>query len=39
MNHLGLTTASRALFYGPFLIYVLLPLLDLRFGPTARTLR
>ena len=34
MNHLGLTTASQALFWvGPFLIYVLLPLLDLRFGP------
>src|ERR1700676_350890 len=34
MNHLGWHTASQVLFWiGPFLIYVLLPLLDLRYGP------
>jgi alkane 1-monooxygenase len=34
MNQLGAQTASQALFWiGPLLIYVLLPLLDLRFGP------
>ena len=34
MNQLGWHTASQALFWiGPLLIYVLLPLLDLRFGP------
>ena len=34
MNQLGATTASQALFWiGPILLFVLLPLLDLRFGP------
>ena len=34
LNQLGATTASQALFWvGPFLIYVLLPALDLKFGP------
>ncbi|OHU93286.1 alkane 1-monooxygenase [Mycobacterium talmoniae] len=34
MNRAGWHTASQALFWiGPFLVYVLLPLLDLRFGP------
>jgi alkane 1-monooxygenase len=34
MNQLGAHTASQVLFWiGPLLIYVLLPLLDLRFGP------
>lgn len=33
LNHAGWTTASQALFWvGPFLIYVLLPFLDIRFG-------
>lgn len=34
LNQLGWTAASQAFFWiGPFLIYVLLPALDLRFGP------
>jgi len=34
MNQLGWRSASQVLFWiGPLLIYVLLPLLDLRFGP------
>ncbi|ADG97247.1 Alkane 1-monooxygenase [Segniliparus rotundus DSM 44985] len=34
MNSAGLTSASKALFWiGPVLVYVVLPLLDLRFGP------
>ena len=34
MNHVGWTGASQALFWvGPFLIYVLLPTLDIVFGP------
>ena len=34
MNQAGWQTASQALFWiGPVLVYVLLPLLDLRFGP------
>ncbi len=33
LNHAGWTTASQVLFWvGPFLIYVLLPVLDIRFG-------
>jgi alkane 1-monooxygenase len=34
MNQLGWRTASQALFWiGPFLLYILLPALDLRYGP------
>ncbi len=34
MNQLGWQSASQAFFWiGPFLVYVLLPTLDLRFGP------
>ncbi len=34
MNELGWQTASQVLFWvGPFLVYILLPALDLRFGP------
>ena len=34
LNRFGWHTASQALFWiGPFLVYVLLPILDLRFGP------
>jgi alkane 1-monooxygenase len=34
LNQAGATVASQALFWiGPFLVYLLLPLLDLRFGP------
>ncbi|MGL6234491.1 MAG: alkane 1-monooxygenase [Segniliparus sp.] len=34
MNSMGWTTMSRALFWiGPILVYIVLPLLDLRFGP------
>lgn len=34
LNQAGWTTASQALFWiGPFLIYLLLPALDLRYGP------
>jgi alkane 1-monooxygenase len=34
MNQLGWQAASQALFWiGPLLVYVLLPLLDMRFGP------
>src|ERR1041384_1913212 len=34
LNHWGFTAASQAFFWiGPFLVYVLLPLLDLRYGP------
>ena len=34
MNHAGWTGVSQALFWvGPFLIYVLLPTLDIMFGP------
>ncbi len=34
MNQLGWRTASQALFWvGPILVYVVLPVLDLRFGP------
>jgi alkane 1-monooxygenase len=34
MNELGWQTASQVLFWvGPFLVYILLPTLDLRFGP------
>ncbi len=34
MNQLGWQTASQALFWaGPILVYVVLPVLDLRFGP------
>jgi alkane 1-monooxygenase len=34
LNHVGWTTASQAFFWiGPALVYLLLPALDLRFGP------
>jgi alkane 1-monooxygenase len=34
LNQAGWTAASQALFWiGPFLVYILLPVLDLRYGP------
>ncbi|MCW2518073.1 MAG: alkane 1-monooxygenase [Mycobacterium sp.] len=38
LNQFGWTTAAQAFFWiGPFLVYVLLPVLDLRYGPDGQS--